>query len=75
MITKLIAVGKGGGIMIKKSFLLGMLFAFVFLSGCCTVAKGTTGAAGGLVQGAKEGAKEDCNSIKKADAWIKDNLW
>jgi len=61
--------------MIKKTFLLGMLIAFVFLSGCCTVAKGTAGAAVGLAQGAKEGAKDDCNAVKKADAWIKDNLW
>jgi len=61
--------------MIKKSFLLVILFAFVSLSGCCTVAKGTVGAAGGLAQGAKEGAKDDCNAIKKADTWVKDNLW
>jgi hypothetical protein len=62
--------------MVKKSFLSVVFLAFVFLaSGCCTLAKGTTCAAGGFVQGAKEGAKEDCNSIKKADAWIRDNLW
>ncbi len=65
--------------MIKKSFLLVILFAFVSLAGCCTVAKGTAGAAagaaGGLAQGVQEGAKDDCNAIKKADAWVKHNLW
>ncbi|MDD5691618.1 MAG: hypothetical protein PHP10_00355 [Candidatus Omnitrophica bacterium] len=65
--------------MIKKSFLLVILFAFVSLSGCCTVAKGTAGtavgAAGGFAQGVKEGAKDDYNAIQKADAWVKENLW
>ncbi|MFA4854866.1 MAG: hypothetical protein WC616_05940 [Candidatus Omnitrophota bacterium] len=66
--------------MVKKSLLSVVLLAFVFLaSGCCTLAKGTTCAAGGFVQGAKEGvkegAKQDCNAIQKTDAWIKDNLW
>jgi len=61
--------------MVKKSFLLVVLFIFVFLASGCTLAKGTTYAAGGFVQGAKEGAKEDCNSVQKADTWVKDNLW
>lgn len=61
--------------MVKKSFLLVVLFIFVFLASGCTLAKGTTCAAGGFVQGAKEGAKEDCNSVQKADTWVKDNLW
>ena len=62
--------------MVKKSFLLFILLVFVFLSsGCSTVVKGTVGATCGLVQGSKEGAKEDWVSIQKTDAWIKDNLW
>jgi uncharacterized protein YceK len=62
--------------MVKKSFLLFVLLIFVFLgSGCSTVVKGTVGATNGLVQGTKEGAKQDWESIKKTDAWMKDNLW
>ena len=65
--------------MVKKLFLSVVLFVFGFLASGCTLVKGTTCAAGGFVQGAKvgveEGVKEDCNSIQKADAWVKENLW
>ncbi len=57
--------------MIKKSFLLGLLLIFTFLASGCTLAKGV----GGLAAGACEGAKEDWNALKKADVWVKDNLW
>lgn len=68
-------VGNKEEVMVKKSFLLVVLLAFVFLASGCTLAKATTYAAGGFVQGAKEGAKEDCNSIHNVDTWVKDNLW
>lgn len=65
--------------MVKKLFLSVVFFIFVFLVSGCTVAKGTTCAAGGFVMGAKqgiqEGAQQDWNSIQKADGWVKDNLW
>lgn len=57
--------------MIKKLFLLAFLFVFLFLVSGCTLVKGVTGAA----QGVAEGAKEDYQAIKKADGWVKDNLW
>jgi len=64
--------------MVKKFFLLAILFAFVFLtSGCCTAVRGTTGAVGGLTTGAleggREGFKEDLELINKANNWVKDN--
>jgi len=59
---------KKGEIMIRKFFLLSILFVFIFLScGCHTIVKGFNGAC--------EGAKEDWAVAKKADAWVQDNLW
>ncbi|MCX5698333.1 MAG: hypothetical protein NTX01_01360 [Candidatus Omnitrophica bacterium] len=55
--------------MVKKSFLLFILF--VFLTSGCTLVKGTTG----FAQGAKEGFKEDAKAVNAADAWVKENLW
>jgi len=57
--------------MFKKSFLLGLLLIFTFLVSGCTIAKG----ASGLAKGVCEGAKEDWVVINKADVWVKDNLW
>lgn len=39
--------------------------------GCNTVYKSTKGAA----QGAVEGAQQDYQEAKKADAWMQKNLW
>ena len=51
-----------------KPFLLATLVIFaVLISGCNTV----KGAAGG----AASGAKQDVESVKKADGWMKKNLW
>jgi len=66
--------------MVKKFFLLAILFVFIFLaSGCCTVVRSTTGAVGGFamgtIEGSKEGFKEDLGLIEKADNWVKENLW
>lgn len=61
--------------MVRKSFLLGVLLVFVFLASGCTFAKGAGGAVVGCAQGAKEGFKDDVSWIKKADNWIKENLW
>ena len=57
--------------MVKKIFLSVILFVFVFLASGCTLAKGTAG----FCLGAKEGAKDDWNSIQNADAWVRTNLW
>ncbi|MDD5477248.1 MAG: hypothetical protein PHG87_03445, partial [Candidatus Omnitrophica bacterium] len=63
--------------MVNKFFLLAILFVFVFLASGCTVARGTTGAIGGLTTGAleggREGFKEDVESINKVNNWVKDN--
>ncbi|MDP2927984.1 MAG: hypothetical protein Q8N80_04225 [Candidatus Omnitrophota bacterium] len=65
--------------MVKKSFLLITLSVFIFLTCGCTLIKGTGGAVGGAAvgcaQGASEGFRDDVSFIKKADNWIKDNLW
>ncbi len=61
--------------MLKKSFLLGLFLIFTFLASGCTVVKGAGGAAVGCAQGASEGFKEDIGFVKKADNWIKENLW
>lgn len=63
--------------MVKKFFLLAILFVFVFLASSCTVVRGTTGAIGGLttgtIEGSKEGFKEDLQLINRADNWVKEN--
>ena len=63
--------------MLKKHFLLAILFIFVFLASGCTLIKGTGGAAIGLGQGAAAGAKEgfndDVNFINKADHWLNES--
>ncbi len=65
--------------MVRKSFLLGILVFFVLLASGCTVVKGAGGAVMGCAQGAAGGAsqgfKDDTNWIKKADNWVKENLW
>lgn len=53
--------------MFRKSFLLAFLLGFVFMISGCTLVR--------AAQGAAEGAKEDFQVIKKADGWVKDNLW
>ena len=65
--------------MVRKLFLLSILFLFVFLGSGCTIAKSVGGACVGFAQGAtvgaKEGYKDDVSWIKKADTWVKENLW
>lgn len=65
--------------MVKKSLLPVMLFVFILLASGCTLVKGTGGAAVGLTQGAaggaSEGFKDDVGFVKKADSWVKSNLW
>jgi predicted small secreted protein len=59
---------KEGELMAGKPFLFAALTILaVLLSGCNTV----QGAAGG----AASGAKQDVESLKKADGWMKKNLW
>ena len=69
--------------MIRKSFLAGILFLFVFLASGCTIIKGTGGAVGGSAYGLAQGTaggvshgfKDDVGFIKRADNWVKENLW
>jgi hypothetical protein len=66
--------------MVKKSFLLVMLFIFMFLtSGCVTVYtdgccpdKQSTQC---TKKSAKTAAEKEPSIIKKADDWVKENLW
>ena len=55
-----------------------LLVSVVFLCGCST-AKGVATGVGTTVVATTEGAAKDikgaCNGIKKADNWIKKNLW
>ena len=65
--------------MVRKLFLLSIFSLFIFLASGCTLVKGTGGAAVGLTQGAARGAsegfKDDVSFVKKADNWVKNNLW
>jgi predicted small secreted protein len=59
---------KKAALMVRKPFLLIRIVIFaVLLSGCNTV-KGTAA-------GAASGAQQDLESMKKADGWLKKNLW
>lgn len=54
--------------MIKKGTLFFILAIFVMaIAGCETVK--------GLAAGATEGAKKDWQTLQKADAWMRENLW
>ena len=66
--------------MVKKSFLLVMLSAFMFLaSGCVTVNTGRCHSEGSLSQCSKKATDsedvQEPNMIKRADDWVKENLW
>ena len=51
--------------MVKKSFLLVILFVFTFLASGCTLIKGTGCTAIGLGQGAATGATEGISTVVK----------
>jgi len=54
--------------MIRKAVLLSVVIVLaVVISGCNTVYRASKGAA--------EGAKQDLEEAKKADAWMQKNLW
>jgi hypothetical protein len=64
--------------MVKKSFLLVILFAFVFLaSGCITVY--TDGCCSNKQSDLKKTSQVETEEgpgiVKKADDWVKANLW
>ena len=66
--------------MVKKSFLLGLLFVFMFLvNGCITVNADGCCSNKNSVQCAKKAAKtegkKEPNIVTKADNWVKENLW
>ena len=51
-----------------KFFLLSALIICTFLLFGCNTIKGTAA-------GAANGAKQDLEGVKKADGWMKKNLW
>jgi predicted small secreted protein len=54
--------------MTKKGLAFFVLLVFIILiSGCETIK--------GAGQGAADGAKKDWQTLKKADAWMRKNLW
>ena len=62
--------------MVKKSFLLVILFAFVCLtSGCLTIYNDGACANQCPKKSAKVATEEGPNVLKKADDWVKTNLW
>jgi len=63
--------------MVKKSFLLVILFAFVFLaSGCVTISAENVYVDGKSPQCTKKAANEGLGGmVKKADDWVKENIW
>jgi hypothetical protein len=66
--------------MVKKSFLLVLLFAFMFLaSGCITIytdgCSSDKRSAQCVKRTDKGEAGKEPNMVKKADDWVKDNLW
>ena len=67
--------------MVKKSFLLAILFTFVFLaSGCVTISAENIYVDGKSPQCTKKAAKGETKEglggmVKKADDWVKENIW
>ncbi|MDD5097029.1 MAG: hypothetical protein PHU59_00855 [Candidatus Omnitrophica bacterium] len=53
--------------MVKKPFLLFVLFLFVFLASGCTIGRG--------IEGVGQGFKEDMKVAQEWDVWVKKNLW
>jgi len=62
--------------MVKKSFLLVILSAFVFLaSGCVIVCRDECCSAQCPKKSAKVAVEKGPNIVKKADDWVKEKLW
>ena len=64
--------------MVKKPFLLALLFVFMFLaSGCLTINTDGCCPNKNLVKCPKKVVKteNEPNIIEKADNWVKDKLW
>lgn len=65
--------------MIKRMVLfLGFIIFAVSFVGCNTAFRSSKGAAKGAASGAKqdvEDIKNAVNATKKADVWMKENLW
>jgi predicted small secreted protein len=55
---------KQGGLMIRKRAALFILLIFIIMLSGCETMKGAAG-----------GAKKDFQALKKADQWMRDNLW
>jgi hypothetical protein len=62
--------------MIKKSiFFLMVMPALVILLFGCETAKGAAVGVGATVVSVADGIKKDWEAAKKADAWMRENLW
>lgn len=65
--------------MIRQTALfLGLIIIAGSLAGCNTLFRASKGAAVGAASGAKQDVadfKNAVNESKKADVWMKDNLW
>ena len=56
---------------INLCWVIVLLLCVIVVSGCETI----TGAVKGAAEGAAEGIPKDWAALKKADDWIKKNLW
>ncbi|MDP3042035.1 MAG: hypothetical protein Q8N62_04835 [Candidatus Omnitrophota bacterium] len=70
--------------MVKKSFLLAMLFVFMFLAsgcltvnvdGCCPDKQPNQCIKKETKKETKKESKEGPGIVKKADDWVRENLW
>ncbi len=50
---------------------IAVFLGMIFIAGCET----TKGVATGVAEGVSKDTKTACSWVKKADNWIKDNLW
>lgn len=59
---------------ILNGFFVTCFLAVIFVSGCET-AKGAAKGVGAVAVGTAEGAKKDWQAVKKADGWMRKNMW
>ena len=64
--------------MLKAAQYLSIFLVFVVLTGCETIKGTTVGAATGLsqdIQNTADPDKNGWNELRKADVWMRQNLW
>lgn len=59
----------------KIVFIIVFLVGIVLAQGCETTKSVVTGVATGITTGIPKDIKDTYHSVKKADTWMKENLW